>query len=563
MKKYSLLLVLMLALSVFLTACFGGEDADESAGDASGDDNAAEETESDAPQELRVIETSAIPAMDTMLASDTISFTTMNNVMEGLFRLNADQEAVPALADGEPEVNEDGTVYTFTIKEDAVWSNGEPVTAEDFVFAWQRALDPESGSSYGPYLMEGKIAGASAVFNDGADPSELGAVAVDEKTLEVTLEKPISYFTSLMAFPTFYPQNQAFVEEQGEDFATNAATLLYNGPFVLDNWDGSTDGEWTYAKNEEYWDAENVSLEKVTFNEVKDPQTAVNSYESGEVDITSKLSSALVPQYEGDPNLVTWLEPTIFWVKMNQTNEALQNVNIRKALAMSIDKQALTDNILNNGSIPANYAVPKEFVTHPDTDADFREANGDMLEYDLEAAKEFWATGLEELGTDTVELRYLGGDTDTAKLTDEYIAEQLETNLEGLTINLESVPFSVRLERDESLDYDLQFAGWGPDYLDPISFSDLWITDGGNNHMAFSSEEYDKLLKDAESTFANEPGKRFEALQQAEKVLLEDEAAIIPIYQRQANILVNEKVSDFTYHFVGPEYSFFPISIGE
>ncbi|KIL45684.1 peptide ABC transporter substrate-binding protein [Jeotgalibacillus soli] len=556
MKKFIPFLALTLVLSVFLAACYGGDNATEENG-------TSDDAESSAPQELRVIETAEIPSMDTMLASDTVSFSTMNNVMEGLFRLNKDQEAVPALSDGEPEVSEDGLVYTFKIKEDAAWSNGEPVTANDFVFAWQRSLDPDSGSSYGPYLMEGKIKGASEIYNDGAEPSTLGAVAVDEKTLEVTLEKPISFFTSLMAFPTFYPQNQAFVEEQGDQFAANAESLLYNGPFVLENWTGNTAAEWTYAKNENYWDAENVSLEKITFNVVKDPQTAVNSYESGEADITSKLSSALVPQYEGDPNLVSWLEPTIFWIKMNQQNEALANENIRRALALSIDKQSLTDNILNNGSIPANYSVPKEFVQNPETGEDFREGNGDLLEYDPEAAKEFWAQGLAELGTDTVELRYLGGDTDTAKLTDEFIIDQLQTNLEGLTVNLESVPFSVRLERDTSMDYDLQFAGWGPDYLDPISFSDLWITDGGNNHMAYSSEAYDKLLKDAESTLANDPAARFAALQEAERVLLEEDAAIIPVYQRQANILVNEKVDGFTYHFVGPEYSYFPISINE
>lgn len=558
MKKYSLLLVLTLVLSVFLAGCFGGDTAEEG-----NTGNESEGGSSDAPQELRVMETSAIPVMDTILASDTVSFTTMNNVNEGLYRVNADQETVPALADGEPEVNEDGTVYTFKIKEGAVWSNGDPITANDFVYAWQRALDPDSGSSYGPYLMEGKIKGASEVFNDGADPSTLGAVAKDDQTLEVTLEKPVSYFVSLMAFPTFFPQNQAFVEEQGENYATSADTILYNGPFVLENWDGSSDGEWVYAKNTEYWDADNVALEKITFNEVKDAQTAVNAYESQEADITTKLSSELVPQYEGDPNMVSWLEPTVFWIKMNQTNEALQNLNIRKALAMAIDKQSLTDNIFNNGSIPANYAVPKEFVQHPDTGEDFREGNGDMLTYDVDAAKEAWAKGLEELGVDSLELRYLGGDTEAAKTSDEFIQNQLETNLEGLTIKLESVPFSVRLERDKALDYDLQMAGWGPDYLDPISFSDLWITDGGNNHMAFSSEKYDKLLKDAETTYANDPAKRFETLQEAEKVLLEEEAAIVPIYQRQANILVNEKVNKFTYHFVGPEYSFFPISIGE
>ncbi|MEW9501601.1 peptide ABC transporter substrate-binding protein [Jeotgalibacillus marinus] len=557
MKKYSQLFVLMLSLSVVLAGCFGGDTDDD------GDTNDDAGTASDVPQELTVLETSSIPGLDTGIVADTVSFSTMNNVFEGLNRLNADQETVPAVADGEPEVSEDGTVYTYTLKEDAVWSNGDPVTAHDFVFAWQRALDPEAGSDYGPYLMEGKIKGASEIFNDGADPSTLGAVALDDKTLEITLEKPIAYFNSLMAFPTFFPQNQAFVEEQGDKYASDASTLIFNGPFVLDTWAGTTASEWEYAKNEDYWDAENVALDKITFNEVKASQTAVNLYETGDAEITSKLSSELVAQFEGDPNLVSWLEPVVFWVKMNQTNDALKNENIRRALATAIDKQSLTDNIFNNGSIPANYAVPQEFVQNPETGEDFREANGDMLTYDLEAAQEFWAKGLEELGEDSIQLSYLGGDSEAAMDADEYIINQLETNLEGLSIKLDSVPFSVRLERDKTLDYDLQFAGWGPDYLDPISFSDLWITDGGNNKMAYSSEKYDSLLKDAETTYANDPAKRFEALQEAEKVLLEEDAAIIPIYQRKANILVNENVNNFTYHDVGPEFSFFPISKSE
>ncbi|TXC90756.1 peptide ABC transporter substrate-binding protein [Metabacillus litoralis] len=551
-SKLFLLLALSLVLSMFLAACNGG--GDESKTDEGGD-TAAESV----PQELKVLETSEIPSMDSVMAQDSASFTALANVMEGLYRLDQNQEAIPGMADGEPEVSEDGLVYTVKLK-DAKWSNGDTVTAEDFVFAWQRAIDPATASPYGPYMMEGKIKGAKEITKLASEKKEydlntLGVVAKDEKTLEITLEKPIPYFESLMAFGTFYPQNKKFVEEKGDQYASSAENLVFNGPFVLSAWDGNTATEWTMEKNTEYWDAEAVALENIQFNVLKDPQASANAYETGEADITGKLASDIVPQYEGDPNLIKWLEPTIFWIKMNQQNEALANENIRRALATAFNKQDLTDSILNNGSVPANYSVPKNFVTDP-SGKDFREANGDMLEYNVEEAKKFWEAGLKELGTDSVKLVYLGGDTETSKKTDSYIKNQLETNLEGLTIDVQSVPFSVRLDRDVKMDYDLQFAGWGPDYQDPISFSDLWITDGGNNKMAYSNEQYDKLLEDAQYTYADDNAKRFEALQQAEKILLEEDAALAPVYQRSSNVLVADKVEGFTYHFIGPEYSY-------
>jgi len=552
-SKLFLLLALSLVLSMFLAACNGGGNE---ATDSEGDTDTASES---VAQELKVLETSEIPSMDSVMAQDSASFTALANVMEGLYRLDQEQNAVPGMADGEPEVSEDGLVYTVKLKE-AKWSNGDTVTAEDFVFAWQRAIDPATASPYGPYMMEGKIKGAKEITKAAAeekdyDLNNLGVKALDEKTLEITLEKPIPYFESLMAFGTFYPQNKKFVEEKGDQYASSAENLVYNGPFVLSTWAGNTATEWTMEKNTEYWDAETVSLETIQYNVLKDPQASANAYETGEADITGKLASDIVPQYEGDPNLVKWLEPTIFWIKMNQQNEALANENIRRAIATAFNKQDLTDSILNNGSVPANYAVPEGFVTDP-AGKDFREANGDMLEYNVEEAKKFWEAGLKELGTDTVELVYLGGDTETSKKTDSYIKDQLEKNLEGLTIDVQSVPFSVRLDRDVKMDYDLQFAGWGPDYQDPISFSDLWITDGGNNKMAYTNEQYDKLLEDAQYTYADDNAKRFEALQQAEKILLEEDAGLAPVYQRSSNVLVSDKVEGFTYHFIGPEYSY-------
>lgn len=555
-SKFSLLLVLTLVFSLFLTACSGNKDA----GDTPKDDNGTkgEDTAANVPQELRMLDSSEIPTMDTVLAEGSTSFTYINNVGEGLYRLGQDHKPVPALADGEPTISEDKTVYTFKLR-DSKWSNGEPVTAQDFVFAWQRAIDPKTASPYGPYMMGGKIKGAAEITELGAagkpyDLNTLGVKAIDEKTLEVTLDKPVVYWADLFAFPTFYPQNQKFVEEKGEAFASNAENLLYNGPFKMTKWDGTDATEWVLEKNENYYNADSVKLEKITVNVVKDSNSAVNAFEAGETDMTGLLSSDIVPQYEGDDRMLSWMEPTVFWIKMNQKNKALANVNIRKAIAMGFNKEDLAASILNNGSVAANYFVPKDFVTLDGED--FREKNGDIVTFNAEEAKKAWEAGLKELGVDKLELRYLGGDTEAAKKTDAYIKNQLETNLPGLTVKLESVPFAVRLERDNAMDYDLQFAGWGPDYGNALSFTDLWITNGGSNRMGYSNPKYDQLIKDAQGKLATDEKAQWEAQQEAERIMLGEDFGLAPVYQRAANILLNPNVKGLAIYNYGPDYSF-------
>ena len=211
--------------------------------------------------------------------------TYLNNVNEGLYRLNQDNVAEPAISDGEPTISEDGLVYTFTLR-DANWSDGSPVTANDFEFAWKRAMNPDTASEYGPYMMDGVIKNATAIMEGSMEYTELGVKALDEKTLEVTLEKPTPYFLSLMSFGTFLPQKEEFVTAQGENYAKNSESVLYNGPFTLANWDG-TGLSWQLLKNEEYWDKDTVKLTEINYDVVKEPGTGVNLYTEGEKDQSS------------------------------------------------------------------------------------------------------------------------------------------------------------------------------------------------------------------------------------------------------------------------------------
>ncbi|RFU63044.1 peptide ABC transporter substrate-binding protein [Bacillus sp. V59.32b] len=557
-SKFSLLLILTLVFSLILAACSGGDNETGGENDGGKDDGKAKVA---ATQELKILDSSEIPTMDTALAEGSTSFDYINNVGEGLYRLDLKNKPVPAMAEGEPEMNEDKTVFTFKLR-DAKWSNGDPVTAHDFVFAWQRAIDPKTASSYGPYMMGGKIKGAQEITDAAAakksyDVKSLGVVAKDDKTLEVTLDKPIPYWEDLFAFPTFYPQQEKFVTEKGKDYASNKDNLLYNGPFVMTKWDGPTGTEWVLEKNDNYWDKDNVKLTKLTFNVVKDSNAQATAFEAGEVDRTWKLSSDLVPQYEGDERLVNELEKTTFWLKMNQkNNEALQNVNIRRAIAQGFNKEDFVNSILNNGSLVANGQMPKDFVTDPASGKDWREVNGDLIKFDAEAAKESWEKGLKEIGKKELTIRYLGGDTETAKKTSEYMKNQLETNLPGLTIKVENVPFAVRLERDNSQDYDLQEAGWGPDYRDPMSFSDLFVTGGGSNRMDYSNKEYDALIKKARTELGDQPEEYYKTLLEAEKILIEEDVAVAPIYQRNSATLTATKIKDIAAYDYGPDYSY-------
>ncbi|MFC7321212.1 peptide ABC transporter substrate-binding protein [Halobacillus campisalis] len=552
MKKANwLLLVLVLALSMFLAACSGGDDSDT--GSDGGDDggDGGEESSGDSEQVLNLMESAEIPTMDASMATDAVAFQWLGSTTDGLYRLGLDAQPEPAIAE-DHEVSEDGLNWTFNLREDATWSNGDPVTANDFVYAWQRAVDPDTGSEYGPYMLGGVIDNATEIADGETPVEELGVEATDDYTLEVTLEKPTPYFESMTAFGTFLPLNQAFVEEAGEDYALEADTLLSNGPFMFTEWN---QGEgWTLEKNEDYWDADNVQLEQINVSVVKETSSGVNLYNSGEVDRTG-LTAEFVDEYRSSEEFRVEEEPTLFYLKMNQENEILSNVNARKAIQMVIDRQSMVDTILNNGSVPGVGDIPHNFTSHPETEEDFREINGDLVETNKEEAQELWSTAKEELGIEEAEIGYLGGDTETSKNLDAYLKAQLE-ELEGLTVNVQAVPFQERLDRDTAMDYDLQNSGWGPDYIDPNTFLNMWVTDGANNKTGYSSEEYDSLIEEANDELALEPVERYENFLEAEKILIQDDAVIAPLYQRATAYLWSSSVKDVGVNPMGADFNY-------
>ncbi|MGJ9459084.1 peptide ABC transporter substrate-binding protein [Oceanobacillus sp. CF4.6] len=551
LKNWSLLLAFGLLL-VVLVACSDGDSSDTSDSSESTDETENESSEAE-EKVLNFTNLEAIPTMDPSLATDESSFIYLAATMEGLYRLDKDTQTSEGIAI-DHSVSDDGLIWTFNLREDAVWENGDPVTAHDFIYAWQRAVNPETGSEYGPYMMNGVIKNATAVSSGEAPVEDLGVTADGDYTLVVELENPTPYFETLTTFGTFFPLNQAFVEEQGDSFATSADTLLANGPYTMSSWE-STSNSWELVKNEDYWDTETVNMDKLTFEVVKDPQTAVDLYQSGEVDRVD-LNSDLVDQYSTADDYVVSADTFVYFLKFNQTTtDALANENIRAAISKAFDKQAMVDTILNNGSIVANGLIPADFTPMPESGEDFREVSGDLVSYDVDEAKALWEKGLEEIGTDSVELEMLVDDDETTKIMVEYISNQLTTNLPGLEVSLKQVPKEQRLDLDTNMDYELQVSRWGPDFLDPFTFMNLWTTDSGNNKMGYSSEEYDTLVQDAAATLATDNAARYENFLEAEKVLFED-AAIAPIYQASRAQLVSPKVENVFVNPFGATYEY-------
>lgn len=523
-KTFTLTTLLSLATLAVLSACSNGSNQDQPASQ-------------DAEQVLNLAAESEMDTMDTTLS--TTNFTPMNNVFEGLTAYDLEGKIVPANAAELPEVSEDGLTYTFNIREDANWSSGTPVTADDYVFAWQRMVDPNNGSGYA-YLFSGIIKNAESILNDGTDVSELGVTAIDEKTLEVTLEQPVPYFLDLLTIPSYFPQNREFVTEQGDNYGLSADETIYNGPFVLSDWSAAEGDSWKYVKNDEYWDKDSVKLDEITNQVVKEVGTGINLFESGELD-SIDISGNFVPQYKDDANFKTNSKAWIYYIEMNHDVPELQNENIRKAISLAINREAFTNNVLQDGSQPIYGHVPYGLAKNPETGADFRTDAGNPVEYNVEEAQAAWQAGLDELGIQTMTFELITSDTEDSKRLAEFLQSELQTNLEGLTIDIRQMPDNSRLDSVKSGNYELATTYWLADFADPINFIERFDTDINRGNYSFP--EIDELVEKSTQQFDNKLA-RWNTMIEIEQVALGERYVDAPIYQTAEAYLEKPYVKD-------------------
>ncbi len=492
--------------------------------------------------------------MDSTIATEADCLEVISAIIEPLFVTAANGTPVNALCESY-EVNDDGTAYTFHIRANANWMNGVPVTAHDFVYAWRRLVNPETASEYSFMMEVASVKNATPIISGEMPVEKLGVSAADDKTLVVELDRPVTFFINLMTFPSFCPINQAYAEEKGAQYALGADNLLCCGPFYMSAWDvgGNT---YQLKKNPEYYDAENVRLDEINFQIIKDPQQTMLAYENGTLDYV-RLSGDQVTKYKNEPGFTRIGEGYLWYLSPNLNPKSaayscgLENENLRKAIALSYDKSVICDDILQDGSAPADFAIPYQLATGPDG-KDFRETAGLYLQTDKAKAQEYWEAAKAELGVSEVSIELLYDDSDSTPLIAQFLQSEIENNLPGVHLSLKAQPKKSRTELMQNREYQLGLTRWGPDYADPMTYLDMWTTGSTYNYGEWSNAAYDKLIDEANGSLANDPAARWETLKQAEALVMEN-AVILPVYQKGTAAMVRPGVSGL---------AFFPVGVG-
>lgn len=500
------------------------------------------------------MEKDVISTMDNAHITDVISGQAAVDTGDGLYRYKG-KKLEPAVATKVVKPTNNGLTYTFNLRK-TKWSNGDPVTAKDFVFAWKRAADPKTKSEYA-YLFSG-IKNADDITAGKKAASTLGVKAEGDYKLVVTMDRPVPYFSTMMVNPVFFPLNQKTVDKYGKKFGTQSKYLVFNGPFKLTNWNG-TGNSWDEVKNTSYWNAKQVKLDKIHVQVVKDSNTAANLFATKKLD-DAVLTGEIAKQHAKDKDYVGDKQGRTTYLDMNEEKVPdFKNLKLRQAVAMAINRDEFANKVIGDGSFGISTITPENSGSNPKTGEDFsKEAAKEsktVQTYDLKKAKQLWAEGLKEASKSGEDVTLTTDDTDVAKKSAEYLQSALE-QLPGMKVSISSVPFKTRIQR--SLDGSAQFilSGWQGDFPDPISFLDLYTTGNTYNFSHWSNKQYDDLIKASRGTDANSETKRYDDLLKAQE-LLSKESPVATLYQTVQGHLRNPKLKGATfspanmYNFVG------------
>lgn len=548
MKKTRIMALIMTAIMTG-TLLLGCTKTKENEGEKPGDGNTpvVEET----VEQKIVYNLGADPkTIDPQLNSAVDGSTIIHNAFEGLMREDENSKIVPGTAE-KYEVSDDGTVYTFHIRKDAKWSDGKPVVAGDFEYAWKRALNPKVAAEYAYQLFY--IKNGAAYYNQEkvgdkvATAEDVGVKVIDDNTLEVTLEAPVPYFLSLAAFPTYFPVRKDIIEGNEEKWTLKPDTYISNGPFKMSEWKEKE--SITFVKNENYWDAKNVKLETLEVKLIDDQITYLNAFKSGEIDVIESPPQAEIPTLldEGTAKIYPYLGTYFYVINVSdkakdvdpKAAEALSNPKFRKALSLAIDRQLIVDKVAQGGQAPATSYVPAGIL-----DSIGKEFQKDYSSKgaNIEEAKKL----LEEAGYPNGE----GAPTITFTFNTDQghqniaqaVQDMWKTNL-GINVELKNEEWAVFQDTRNNFQYSMARHGWIADYNDPMTFLDMWTTGNGQNNAGYSNKEYDKLI--AQAKVELDDAKRTELLHKAEDILM-DESPIIPLYY-YTNVLCIDKNVKGTY----------------
>jgi oligopeptide transport system substrate-binding protein len=498
-------------------------------------------------------------------------------VFDGLTRIDRNNMPQPAIAKSWT-ISTDRKTYMFTLR-DAYWTNGTPVTAYDFEYAWKRALSPEIASEYAYQLYyvyggeafntsikvgskyyvqavdakgnpltkkEGDKEVAVPDMKKEIDPSKnIGVKALNAKTLKVYLQVPTVYFLNLTAFPTLMPVCKAVVSKN-DKWAADVKTYVTNGPFKLIEW--SHNEKMVFVKNPTYWDRDKVKLTKITYYMVEDESTALAMFQSGQLDAARDVPISELPKLvaSGDAQILPYLGT--YYYLVNVTKKPFSDVRVRKALLLAINRKGITQSITQGGEVPALGYVPYG-IADALPGSDFRTASQEKFyaDNDIATAKALLAAAGYPNGKGFPAFAILYNTSNRHKSIAEAIQQMWKKNL-GITCTLKSEEWGVYLDDRSNLNYSVCRAGWIGDYMDPNTFLDMWVTGGGNNDTGWSNKSYDALIAKAKATL--DPKARMAALHAAEKILMTD-MPILPIYYYTNPVLLSKSIKNFYQSTLG------------
>lgn len=540
MKKLRSILTIVL-MSGVIAAC----------SNETGEQNGSETPNEGSGQVVNYVATQEISGLDSVLISDTNTSSYVGHIQEGLYWEDENSEVHPALAEDMPEISEDGLTYTIKLREDAQWENGESITADDFVFAAQRLVDPNVGASFS-YLAE-SIVNANEIINGEMDVAELGVTAPDEYTVEIQLTKPTPYLLNILAFSPLYPQNRAYVDEQGDNYGTSSDTVLSSGPYKIEGWDAAAQ-TWTFLKNDNYYNADEIAIDTINVQVIKEVTTNVNLYETGQVD-NAILQGELARQYADHSDLVQTEVAGTMYIYYNYENKVFQNKNLRAAIHHAVNSEELAESVLGDGSQPLVSFVPNNFIFNPETEADFVEDLGLVGQFDETQATELWEQAKSELAIEELTLNLLASDTESVRTVTEYIQGQIQTALPGINVTLQNVPTKNRIEQSRAGDFDVLVAGWVADYADGLNFLQVLQSESNYNYGRYNNPVYDAAYYAADTENAGDPVARYQSMLDAHQILTDD-IAFVPLYQSVRTQLRNPRLKGLTLRSVGNEFDF-------